>query len=261
MQALRLPAVRGWRWIVEGFGLFRANAPLLTLLMFGYVVALLAIDVVPRIGPIVASMCVPALSVVVMNGCRAIERRQSPGVEVLLAGLRGNAPVMVRLGGCYLAGTLALFALVSVLGDGELQRLLREGLPERLDDDARERLMRSALIAGLALGPFAMAFWFAPMLAAWNGCGALKAIFFSFVACWRNWRAFLVYGLAVFALGVLSPGVLGGASAAVSVPLSRFLAGLLMVVFFFVFVPTLSASFYVSYRDVFVPASGDADAR
>ena len=34
-----------------------------------------------------------------------------------------------------------------------------------------------------------MAYWFAPLLAGWAACRR-QAMFFSFVACWRNWRAF-----------------------------------------------------------------------
>ncbi|GAB4165445.1 MAG: BPSS1780 family membrane protein [Rhodocyclaceae bacterium] len=258
MQALRLPAARGWQWIVQGFRLYRSNVPLLTFLLFGYVLVLLVIDLVPRIGPITASLCVPALSLVVMNGCRAIERRQPLGPEVLLDGLRGNGATMLRLGGCYLLGTLGVFAIITLAGDGELLRLLHEGAPAAMDEAARGRLMLSAALAGLAMTPFAMAFWFAPMLSGWHGCGALKALFFSFVACWRNWRAFLVYGLAAGALAVAAPGVLVAAAALVSVPATRFLAGLLTVVLLFVFMPTLFASFYTSYCEVFVPATGDA---
>ena len=51
--------------------------------------------------------------------------------------------------------------------------------------------------------PLLMAFWFAPLLAAWDDVPAGKALFFSFVACMRNWRAFLTYGigLLIIALG------------------------------------------------------------
>jgi hypothetical protein len=35
-----------------------------------------------------------------------------------------------------------------------------------------------------------MAYWYAPVLAGWHGLSPAKALFFSFVACLRNWRAF-----------------------------------------------------------------------
>jgi hypothetical protein len=52
--------------------------------------------------------------------------------------------------------------------------------------------------------PVLMAFWFAPLLAAWDDLPAGKALFFSFIACLRNWRPFLVYGLGVAFISVHS---------------------------------------------------------
>lgn len=258
MQALTLPAARGWQWIAGGFRLFRSNAPLTTFVVCGYVFALLAIDVIPWIGPIAASMCVPALSVVVMNGCRAIERRQALNAAVLSTGLRANARAMVTLGGFYLAGTLAVFAILALPGDGALLRALH-GAPAEDMELLRPQFALALQVAGAVMVPFVMAFWFAPMLAAWNGCGPIKSLFFSFVACWRNWRAFLVYGLGVGALSVAVPAAMLAATAAVSVAAARFLAGLLTVPLLFVFLPTIFASFYVSYREVFFePAADDA---
>jgi len=41
------------------------------------------------------------------------------------------------------------------------------------------------------------------LLTAWAGLPPLKSLFFSLAACWRNWRAFSVYGLAIIAVGLL----------------------------------------------------------
>jgi hypothetical protein len=41
-----------------------------------------------------------------------------------------------------------------------------------------------------------------------------KALFFSFIACLRNWRAFLVYSLAILVVATLLPGLLLGILAA-----------------------------------------------
>ena len=103
--------------------------------------------------------------------------------------------------------------------------------------------------------PVLAAFWFAPMLAAWNGMRAIQALFYSFFATVANWRAFLVYGMVVAAVGTLIPGV---AIAFVGAALQRSPAVVTVVpafvlVFFVALVPTLFASFYASYRDVFPP--------
>ena len=96
--------------------------------------------------------------------------------------------------------------------------------------------------------PVQLAFWFAPVLAAWQGMPAGKALFFSLFASLRNWSAFLVY-LAVA----------GGAAAALAAliyNLHRLQAGAAIaptIVFLLlvVAVPLYYASLYASYRDVF----------
>jgi hypothetical protein len=95
-----------------------------------------------------------------------------------------------------------------------------------------------------------MLFWFAPVLAAWHSAGAAQALFYSFFAFLLNWRAFLVYG-AVTALVMIAvplaaltlPLVLLGAERAKMAPLVLPILVLML--------PTLFASFYVSYRDIF----------
>ena len=84
----------------------------------------------------------------------------------------------------------------------------------------------------LLMAPVLMAWWFAPVLAAWHRLGVGKALFFSFIACWMNWRPFLVYGLGLLIVAGILPGVL---------------LGILLLVI----APTIFASFYASYRDIF----------
>jgi hypothetical protein len=97
-----------------------------------------------------------------------------------------------------------------------------------------------------------MAWWYAPVLAAWHGHTAGKSLFFSFVACWRNWRAFLGYAAAVLLYTAILPGTLLAVLITVTPISPDFLTTLFSVPLLFVLAPTLVGSFYVSYRDVFV---------
>jgi hypothetical protein len=94
-----------------------------------------------------------------------------------------------------------------------------------------------------------LAFWFAPMLVQWARMSALQALFYSFFAGWRNWRAFLVYGAVL----VVSSAVLMTVLSLFAVAMHGRAENLpLMVMFFVLFwLPTLFGSFYASYRDVF----------
>ena len=116
----------------------------------------------------------------------------------------------------------------------------------------------SLTLALVLFVPLMMAYWYAPVLAAWHGLSPVKSLFFSFVACLRNWKAFLVYSLSVFFAGLLIPGlilnILGLFFSGQSNPALILLT--LMVVF--IGMPVLYASFYVSYRDVFVTIDEDA---
>jgi len=119
-----------------------------------------------------------------------------------------------------------------------------------------DALQSEAFFAALACAalfyvPVMMMFWFAPPLAAWHATGAGKALFFSFFACLMNWRAFLAYGTVTAAVTLVLPflalsGLMLASGGALAVPVVSLAFPLLLVL-----LPTLFASFYVSYRDVF----------
>ncbi|MCC7059059.1 MAG: hypothetical protein IT508_02375 [Burkholderiaceae bacterium] len=256
MQARQLPAIRGWNWIVDGFRLFRTNPALLTFLVFGYWLVLIFLNLVPLLGMVLAPLCVPALSVGVMNGCRALERTNENGFGLLFSGFGKNRSTLLVLGAAYLLGSLAVFAGSALVDDGALLKIMMAG--EHPPDDLLEsdQLLLALQVTLVLMVPVLMAFWFAPMLAAWDGLPAGKALFFSFVACLRNWRPFLMYGFGVALISAILPGLVLGLVGALSTPLLRMVAVAMSLPLLFVFVPTLFASFYVSYRDVFVQTAG-----
>ena len=61
--------------------------------------------------------------------------------------------------------------------------------------------------------PLSLLFWHAPGLVHWHGVPPVKSLFFSIVACLRNFGAFTVYGLAwmgVFLVGGLVVSLAAG---------------------------------------------------
>lgn len=246
MQATRLPALRGWSWLADGFRLFRRNPALLTFLVFGYFFLLLLVNLVPFIGWIAASLFVPPFTVSVMNGCRAVERGEAVQLNVLLSGFRRNRPALLLLGALYLGATLLVFLLATSMDGGALADLFRS------HEAPDARAIQALRLPLLLMVPVVMAFWFAPMLAAWNDLSAPKSLFFSAVAAFRNWRAFLVYAVGVSLVSTVLPGLLLALFELISAALTRIAAVAITLPMLFVFVPTLFASFYVSYRDVFV---------
>jgi hypothetical protein len=257
MQALRLPAARGWHWIAEGFRLFRRNSPLLTLLALTYWLFFFLIFIIPFVGPIAANIALQALSVTVMNGCRAVDQGRSVPIDIVWSGFKRNLPSLLRLGVLYLAGEVAAASILLALFGGSLMDIVTLGKTGG-ETEMQAQTLLAFLYAALALTlPLVLAFWFAPLLVAWNDLGALKALFFSVVAVFRNWRAFGIYGGAALLATAVAPGVLRAAVA--SSPFLLATASVAVsIVLVFVVMPTLFASVYVSYREVFAESGGDA---
>ena len=113
----------------------------------------------------------------------------------------------------------------------------------------RRVLTLAIAAATLAGAPVLMAFWFAPVLAAWNRMGAAQSLFYSFFSVWRNWRAFFVYGAALALAGAVFLIALTVAAIVTrgQVQALRFVA----LMFTVLTLPTVLASFYASYRDIF----------
>lgn len=247
MQMRTLPTQRGWAWIVEGFLLWRKNPALITFLVFGYWFCLLVIAAVPFVGQVLMSLAMPALSLGIFNGCKAVDEGRKAGPEILVSGFKQNVQEQIKIGGIYLVGTLIVLGFTALADGGILAELMlgRRKLDEATAEDPS--LLLSLLIGTLGSTPLMMAYWFAPVLAGWGKVDAPRALFFSLVACWRNWRAFLGYGVGLM-ISVSVPAILIGLLGLISPALSALPALLLPLVF----IPVVFASFYANARDVFV---------
>lgn len=258
MQTVVVPAARGWRWLADGFRLFRRNPPALALLVVLYWLLMAMINIVPYVGPVVASLCIPVFSVGIMNACREIDGRSDAengrlvGPPFLFSAFRKNASPLFVLGGLYLAFTLLVLFASSLVDGGTLMQLMLGGNPEREAFEAAEFLVATQ-VALLLLTPGVMAWWYAPILVAWHGFSPAKALFFSFFACLRNWRAFLGYALSLVVWGVMLPGLLLGILAGLFAG-THFVVALLSAPVLLILAPTVFASFFITYRDVFAPA-------
>ena len=251
MRAQTLPPAAGWQWILGGFAIFRRNPVLLGMLVVAYWFTVLFLNIVPVIGVLLASLAIPGLSVGLMQAARNVERGQPVGIQTLYGSLRDNARTLIALGALYLCCTLGALALSSLVDGGALLKfMLSNSRAERaLIEDADFTL--SALFIMLLMAPVLMAWWFAPVLAAWHRLGVGKALFFSFIACWMNWRPFLVYGLGLLIVAGILPGVLLGILLLVMPGAANLVTALVTMPMVLVIAPTIFASFYASYRDIF----------
>lgn len=251
MQALQVPAKNGLAWIVDGYRLFAKSPLFLVALIFGYTFIMVASNIVPVLGPLVATVLIPTFSVGLMAACRALELDQAIEWKQLFAGFKSNFPALLRLGFAYLGSTVAILAVSALVDGGTLMKMMLLGTQPPGDMAEDGSLMWAIELASILFIPVMMGFWFAPMLAAWHRLPALKSLFFSYFACARNLRAFLVYGLVTTVLVAILPAVVVSLFSALLSTLGAKLAVIVLMPLFFVSIATLFASFYVSYRDIF----------
>lgn len=251
MRAQTLPASAGWQWIVSGFAIYRRNPILLSMLVLAYWFTILLLNVLPVIGAIAASLVIPGLSVGLMQASRNLERGQPIGIQTLYGGLKENTKTLIALGALYLVCTLGILGISALSDGGALLNFMLSG--KKADREAIEEgnFFLPALIVMLLMLPVMMAYWFAPVLAAWHKLTLGRALFFSMVACWINWRPFLSYGIALLLVAGIIPGLLLGVLLAILPGAQGFITAMVTMPMLLVVAPTIFASFYASYRDIF----------
>lgn len=261
MQARRLPAARGTFWLFEGFRLFRRNPPFVTAVTLVYLLVVQTLVLLmPGVGPILLPLILPLLTLIVANACRLVDEGSQPNRKGLMRGLSGNLPPMLRLGALQLACAV-LLVLLNLALNGGADPLAGIDTPlgaanmgdgTAPADPAQEAAMLGALLRLLLLSaPVIIAFWFAPFLVGWDQVSPFKSLFFSTIASWRNWRAMGMFTIAALVLAGIVPGmilIVIGQVAGVALDVAFIALRMLLI---FLVAPVLTASIYVSYRDIF----------
>jgi len=246
--------VSGWNWVLTGFALFRRSPAMWAFLTLAYIILMQLLGMIPALGWFAATVLIPAFSASFMNVSRELDRGRKLRFDLLFSGFRSNLRALLAQGGLYLASGLAILGLSALIDGGLLLQLMVLGTRPPAAAFEGANLALAAMFAGTLYLPVLAAFWFAPALSAWRNLPAFQSLFYSFFASMRNWRAFVAYGLALallsmicsfalFMLALLVRGVLGNRSQDAFV--------LVMLPVMLTYIPTLFASFYASYRDVF----------
>jgi hypothetical protein len=210
-------------------------------LFFLYMTAVIAVAQVPHLGAIIGGLLVPAATLGLMAATEEAAKGRFPMPSVLLSAFRAGrqrARAMLLLGAIYTAGSMVATRLA----------MLTAG-----DPPAAEGEVDLTAVVALALHtPLFLLFWHAPALVHWHGVAPLKSLFFSLVACIRNFGAFAVYGLgwimvflSVGTVFALLGAMIGGPAMAKAMMMP---VALLMAAMF-------STSIYFTFRDSFVATS------
>jgi hypothetical protein len=250
MRANRLAARAGLRWIAGAFAVFRV-APLrqLALSLAFLLIFMLALSI-PVAGFALAWALIPALVVGLHAVAQEASRGALPAAALLLSGFRDNAAAQLRLGGVYLAGMAAVLAASVPADDGRFAQAMLGVARLEFQDLQNPDTLNAMRVVVVLQTLLLAALWYAPLLVAWRGLGALKAVFFSAAAALINWRAFLAYGIGMTLLFTfvlmlaLAGAMLFGGSRALQANSAAFAV-------LWTLLPVWFASSYLSYREVF----------
>jgi hypothetical protein len=251
MQASILPASRGPRWLVEGFTLFRRKPALLSFLVLGYWLCMAVVSAVPLVGQWVSFLLIPVFSVSMMNACRLIDGKKKLPPQLLFSGFHRNLQTLLVLGVIYVLVLLLLAGLSALLGGGPSPTAPPADGAATGEMPVQVSMTISPLLV-LLLIPVDLIFRFAPVLAAWHGMSAGKSLFFSLIACLRNWRPFLLYLLTLLVVALVGVFVVLSLGGLLDGGGARLMPMMVIVAASLLFLPVWYASFYVGYRDIFV---------
>jgi hypothetical protein len=242
----KLPARTGWLWVTQGFALFRKQPGGLSTLFLAGMLLMLVTRIVPLLGQFLPMLLAPVFSVALLQACIHIEQGKRVFPNLLMSGLRSPAlPMLLALGLLYLAAA-ALAMAGSALADGGVLWQLMTGQIDVQSDEVRDANVGSAILLGMALYlPAAMAFCFAAPLIYLQNMGVGKAVFFSFFAVLRSFKAFVVFAASWIGISILISQLLllvfGSTSLAIQ----------LMMPLSVVLTIILHCGFYASYCQVF----------
>lgn len=228
------PASAGWQWIREAFGLVGARPGFWIGCFLLIFVVLMAVSLVPFLGQLVTLFIGPFIIAGFANAARQQANGADPAIDHLLIGFRERPATLVGIVLLYFAATLVLVLVMAALMFALLGTGALAGGGEIDPAALSESWPVLAIIWLLALAlmlPLIMAYWFAPVLAVFDGLDAIPAMKASFAGCLRNILPFLVYGLALIPLALI--------------------AALPLFLGFLVLIPVILATYYTAWRAVF----------
>jgi len=258
MKLNLVKARTGALWVKLGIQAF-GKQPLALMGLFFIFMALMSVaSMVPLIGLPVAMTLLPAVTLGLMAATREATQGRFPMPLILLIGFRAG-PVKLRamllLGGLYATGfLLALGASYLVDGGSFAHMYLGGHLPA--EDMVQSNAFLGAMwtFIGLHL-PLSLTFWHAPALVYWQDIPPLKSMFFSLVACFRNFWALTVFALMWMAVMIGMVTLLLSLSGVFDAPN---LLGVMLMPTLLLVASMFFTSLYFTYRDLFeadVPAT------
>lgn len=248
-----VPARTGAAWVKQGIRTFFRQPLALAGLFFMFMALMTVASLVPYVGFVLAMTLLPAATLGLMAATREATQGHFPMPAILLTAFRAGrqqARAMLVLGALYALGFLIAMGASALVDGGDFARVYLGGnTPTREMMIATDFQAAMWVFIGLHL-PLSLMFWHAPALVHWHGLPPLKSLFFSLVACFRNFWAFAIFGLMWLSLLVL--GVVGVTTVA-AVLGNPGLAGDILFPVLLLLASMFFTSLYFTFRDSFGP--------
>ncbi|MCM2341498.1 BPSS1780 family membrane protein [Rhodoferax sp.] len=251
MKLKLVPARTGASWVKLGMQTFFKQPLALAGLFFIFMAIMSVATMLPIVGLPLAMTLLPAATLGLMAATREATQGKFPMPLILFTAFRAGAAkvrAMLTLGALYAAGFLLAMGGSYLVDGGGFARLYLGGsapTAELLQSPDFQTAMW--VFIGLHL-PLSLMFWHAPALVFWHDLPPLKSMFFSIVACFRNFWAFTVFGLSwmgTIVVTVLVIGILG------NVMDNPGLSGVMLFPTLMLLASMFFTSLYFTYRDSF----------
>ena len=247
-----VPARTGIAWVKLGIKTFFKQPLAMGGLFFMFMALISLVSQLPFVGAALALVVLPAATIGLMAATQVASDGKFPMPAVLFTAFRAGTKktqAILMLGALYAVGFLLVLG-VSALFDGGTFANFYLGGGAMTKEIISTAEFQMATWAAMALYlPLSLMFWHAPALVHWHDVSPIKALFFSFIACVKNFAAMVVYffmWLAVFSLGGLVLTLVAAATGSESaVSFVMLPAALLMATMFF-------TSIYFTFKDSFI---------
>ena len=258
MKLQIVPAGQGVQWVKQGMRTFWRQPLALSGLFFMFMAAMSLLSMVPLLGNILALVILPGATLGLMAATKEALTGKFPMPVLLVSAFRAGKQqlqAMLLLGAIYAAGFLLVLGISAPADGGKFAQLYLVGGAMSVELLQAPDFQLAVLLSMALYMPLSLLFWHAPALVHWHGVQPVKSLFFSLVACLRNFWAFTLFGLAWM-------GVFVGMGTAVSlvasllgsvevVSVMMFPLAMLMAAMFF-------TSLYFTFHDCFEETASDS---
>ena len=192
-----VPARQGLQWVLQGMRTFWRQPLAMSGLFFLFMALVSLVSMLPVVGGAIALVLMPAFTTGLMAATQVASEGRFPMPGTLWMALRAGPrrQPMLQLGALYAAGFLLMMAASMLVDGGQFARVYLAGEPIRPELVQADSFQAALWVSMLLYVPLSMLFWHAPALVFWQGVAPVKSLFFSWMACWRNKAAFLVYAM------------------------------------------------------------------